>query len=269
MEKKNFNPEDIVGVIEEWTMQTAAQKLNEQEALLNKKRIPELKKEMAIQELQERELKRMQSEHEIRNLAAKFVLSVKGGFFEDAYRCFALETEGVAANVEKYGVYEGKEKLKEYFVDYYRRIGGKEGCFLMHELTTPVIELAGDGETAQAMFITQGVLAVDVDHWMQDHEAARSMWQFGPWYMDFCRENGEWKIWHLTMYDEVETDYEVSWSERGDHEVILDKSAPEPSRPAGEGHYFHPGRAPYLHREPPVPYQTCEKGAKGREVEVC
>lgn len=267
MDKKGFNPEDIVGVIEDWTVQTAAQKLSQQEALLNKKLVPELKKEMAIQEMQVRELERMQSEHEIRNLAAKFVLSIKGGLFEDAYQCFAIYTEGVSANVEKYGVYEGKEKLKEYFVDYYQRIGGGEGCFIMQELTTPVIELAWDGETAKAMFITQGVLAVNVDNWMEEHEEARSMWQFGPWYMEFCKEQGKWKIWHLTMYDEVENDYEVSWSERKDHAMILDKTAPAPSRTSGEGHYFHPGREPYLHQEPPVPYQTYERSAKGQEVE--
>ncbi len=256
MEKKEFNSENIVNVIEDWTLQKVSESVKQQETLLEDKLMPELKKEMAVQEMQERELVRMQGEHDIRNLAAKFVLSIKGGLFEEAYQCFALESEDVYANVEKYGIYEGKEKLHEYFVDYYKRIGGREGCFIMHELTNPIVELAKDGNTAKAMFTVEGIFAVDTDNWMAEHEEARSMWQFGPWYMEFKKEKGEWKIWHLVMFDEVETTYEVSWSELASHNEILDRSAPKPSRPVKEKHYFHTGRVPYLHQEPPVPYRT-------------
>jgi len=272
MEKKEFHTENIVHVIEDWTLQKVSENTKEQEMLLEDKLIPELKKEMAVQEMQERELARMQAEHEIRNLAARFVLSVKGGLFEEAYRCFALETEGVYANIEKYGIYEGKKKLHEYFVDYYGRIGGGEGCFIIHELTNPVVELAGDGNTAKAMFTVEGILAVDTDHWMAEHEEARSIWQFGPWCMDFVREQGEWKIWHLVIYDEVETTYEKSWSELASREEILDQSAPEPTQRTEESHYFHTGRRPYLHQEPPVCYRTYgdggTQGATETEEEV-
>lgn len=137
----------------------------------------------------------------------------------------------------------------------------------MYELTNPIIELAGDGNTAKAMFTTEGIFAVDTDNWMKEHEEARSLWQFSPWYMELKKEHGTWKIWHLVMFDEVETTYEKSWSELVSREELLDKSAPQPSRPTTESHYFHTGRMPYLHQEPPVAYKTYESQNMSRVIE--
>ncbi len=254
--QQKFNTENIIQVIDAWTNETIQEKLKEQENRLNKELIPQLKKEMAVKELQEKALERIQSDHDVRNIAAKFVLSLKGGLFEDAYECFALKTQGTRAEIEKYGVYEGADKLKAYFVDYYGKIGGKEGCFIEHELTTPIVEIAEDNQTAKAMFISEGILAIAPGNWMETHETARSLWQIGPWYMEFIKENGAWKIWHLTIYDEIETTYEQSWSEFKDHESIVNANAPEPSFAAEDKNYFTTQRKPYLHREPPRAYKT-------------
>lgn len=257
---KKFNTDNIFQVIDAWTDETVRRKLEEQQTRLSKQLVPELKLELAVKELQERTLARMESDHAVRNLAAKFVQSLKGGLFEDAYQCFALDTADTWAAIEKYGVYKGAEKLQEYFVDYYRKLGGGEGCFIEHELTTPVVEVAGDNETAKAMFLTEGVLAIDCGHWMETHGVARSFWQIGPWYMEFIKENGEWKIWHLTVFDDVETPYEQSWSEFTDHASLIRTEAPAPTAPLEDAHYFTPERAPFLHREPPCAYGTYAEG---------
>lgn len=264
--EKEFNTENIVHVIEDWTEKRVMELGKEQEELLKNQLIPRLKKELAVQEMQARELERMQAEHELRNLAAKFVLSIKGGFFEDALSCFALDTPEVWANVEKYGIYEGKKQLEAYFVDYFKRIGGGEGCFILYELMNPVIELSGDGESAKAMFNVQGILAVDTNQWMSEHDVARSVWQYAPWYMEFKKEAGQWKIWHLTMYDEIETFYETSWSELNSRDELRDPSAPVPGRSNGENHGFSNTRAPYLHMEPPMPYVSLDEAENGKKT---
>lgn len=256
MAKQQFDTEKIMEVLDSWTEETVQKKLDEQNRLLQKQLVPELRMEMGVQEMQEKILCRLEGDHAVRNLAAKFVQSLKGGFFEDAWKCFALETEGVQATIEKYGTYKGKEQLKAYFVDYYSKIGGGEGCFIEHELTTPVVEVAQDCETAKAMFISEGVLAIDPEGWMEKNEVAKSMWQIGPWYMEFVKENGEWKIWHLTIFDEIDTPYEQSWSEFSDHAAVIYADAPQPDEKCESSNYFTSERKPYLHQEPPVSYQT-------------
>ena len=251
-----FNTDNIVEVMDAWTEETVRQKMKEEERLLRKELIPELKKELAVKEMQEKLLDRIEADHEVRNLAARFVQSIKGGLFEDAYHCFALDTEGTQAVIEKYGTYRGKDQLHAYFVDYYQKIGGGEGCFIEHELTTPVVEVAEDGLTAKAMFISEGVLAIAPGDWMETHEVSKAVWQIGPWYMEFIRENGAWKIWHLTVYDEIDTPYEQSWSEFQDHDSLKYADAPKPDEAPGETHHFTVSRKPYLHREPPCAYET-------------
>lgn len=258
MEKKEFNTENIIEVIDAWTEETVQKKLDEQNKLMERKLVPELKMEIAVKEMQEKTLSRLVSDHEVRNLAARFVQSLKGGLFEDAWKCFALETEGTSATIEKYGIYKGADQLKAYFVDYYSKIGGGEGCFIEHELTTPVVEVAEDDQSAKAMFISEGVLAIDPEGWMESHEVAKSMWQIGPWYMEFIRENGEWKIWHLTIFDEIETPYEQSWSEFQDHAAVLYADAPAADEKVEDKNFFTTERKPYLHMEPPTAYESMD-----------
>ena len=260
MEKKEFNTENIIEVIDAWTDETVERKLKEQQDLLTNKILPELKMEMAVMEMQEKILDRFQSDHDVRNLAARFVMSLKGGRFEDALACFALETEGCMATIEKYGVYKGKDQLKAYFVDYYSKLGSGEGCFIEHELTSPVVEVAEDCQTAKAMFMSEGILAIDPGDWMKEHDVARSFWQIGPWYMECIRENGEWKIWHLTIFDEIEIPFEESWSEFTDHDSLRWADAPTPDEKLDGKNYFTTDRKPFLHMEPPCAYESyCAK----------
>jgi len=56
----------------------------------------------------------------------------------------------------------------------------------LQALTTPVIEVAGDGETARAVWISPGM------------EGTEPAWiKFG---CDFRKQDEEWKIWHLHVY---------------------------------------------------------------------
>lgn len=61
------------------------------------------------------------------------------------------------------------------------------GMLFMHTLTTPLVEVAEDGQTAQAMWYTPGFgIAHGSGNWMYERYA-----------IDFIREDGEWKIWHF------------------------------------------------------------------------
>lgn len=65
------------------------------------------------------------------------------------------------------------------------------GQLLLHVTTTAIIEVAADGQTAQAFWYSPGMIA-------ESGQSANSIWEI--YGVDFVKENGEWKMWHLHMY---------------------------------------------------------------------
>ncbi|MBT0670656.1 nuclear transport factor 2 family protein [Novosphingobium profundi] len=79
---------------------------------------------------------------------------------------------------------------------------GAGGEWVMHTSTTPVIEIAGDGKTAQGAWYSPGAGVMPVYEDGKIHLQAMMFWEkYGG---DFVKEDGVWKIWHLQMaYDFV------------------------------------------------------------------
>lgn len=68
-----------------------------------------------------------------------------------------------------------------------------------HMLTTSVIEIAEDGQTAKAVWYTPGMVG---NTFMYENYAC-----------DFVKEDGEWKSWHRTVYADFATPSNKSWTE--------------------------------------------------------
>ena len=64
-------------------------------------------------------------------------------------------------------------------------------CLAIHPLFAPYVEVAGDGQTAQGLWYTMG--AVGGAH----PEGSNGMLMYEKYGVDFVKEDGEWKIWHL------------------------------------------------------------------------
>ncbi len=242
--------------INRYTEEEVDSQLEEYETLLYRKLMPELNLQMAVYETQQMQQKRIRANIDIANKASEFVYRIKDGDFERALACFALNTEGVSAEITAHGIYEGKEKLREYFVDYYSSIMGKAGTLFYTNLCSPVIEVAEDGQTGRAMWLTVGMESWKRPDLTEGYTDPVSLWAINPWCMDFVMEDGVWKIWHLLIFEDIETVYEESWSESADHKIPVDPAIPEPTRPSERHNPFTEKRSPVLHAEPPVPYQT-------------
>ncbi|MBP2643284.1 MAG: hypothetical protein H6Q67_1171 [Firmicutes bacterium] len=68
------------------------------------------------------------------------------------------------------------------------------GTLIMHTLTTPIIEIAGDGQTAKGLWYTPGqVTEIGGDGYPS------AMWIWEKYGVDFVKEDGEWKIWHMQI----------------------------------------------------------------------
>ncbi|MFT3763036.1 MAG: nuclear transport factor 2 family protein [Pseudoxanthomonas sp.] len=74
--------------------------------------------------------------------------------------------------------------------------------WVMHTSTTPIIEIADDGKTAQGAWYSPGVGVMPM---YQDGKIHLQSMLFNEKYGgDFVKEDGKWKIWHLQMaYDFV------------------------------------------------------------------
>lgn len=110
------------------------------------------------------------------------------------------------------GYYVGMDEIEKYYVDHHldeRKKQLKEisaanpeiadtednlhiGCLVNHPISTGLVEIAGDGKTAKALFysIAQETTA-------QPDGTAKALWMPGKVAYDFIKEDGQWRIWHL------------------------------------------------------------------------
>lgn len=118
----------------------------------------------------------------------------------------------------------------------------------MHLLTTPIIQVAGDGATARAVWISPGVEG--------------SGWGWMKYGADFRRDNGQWKIWHLHIYGIFMADYQKSWAEnpREAPHTTAGQSADKP--PTTNWNYYKGATYVPLQPEPPQPYDTWNERIK-------
>jgi hypothetical protein len=95
----------------------------------------------------------------------------------------------------------------------------------MNFLTTPVIEIAGDGKTAKGIWYSPGVNIVGSV--IEDGKTSmRGDWRMTKYGVDFVKEDGKWKIWNIRIYLD---NTPPGWSYKNGQAVY------EPARAAGAG----------------------------------
>lgn len=68
--------------------------------------------------------------------------------------------------------------------------------YVMHTQQTPVIEIAGDGKTAKGIWYSIGIgVRATVNNDGTYTKSTEWMWE--KYAVDFIKEDGKWKIWHL------------------------------------------------------------------------
>jgi len=68
--------------------------------------------------------------------------------------------------------------------------------YIMHTQETPVIEIAGDGKTAKGLWYSIG-LSVRGQVDSSGKTSVNTGWMWEKYGVDFIKEDGKWKIWHL------------------------------------------------------------------------
>ena len=176
------------------------------------------------------------------------------------------------------GWYEGLEAISGYYramadniaektalmqKHFPKQLGGKTpeeafGAGVMHPepLTTPVIEVAGDGQTAKALWQVMGLDSNITQY------GPLSTWRWGWMAADFKLEGGQWKVWHLQILDDLVTPAGSDWTKASEYPVLEDfkslahQTLPEPTKPCALYAVYSPTRPFTAPPEIPTPYHT-------------
>ena len=143
------------------------------------------------------------------------------------------------------GKYVGYEAVKGFMVDYNNEqtkwanqvmrelypeeLGGLSdeelwavGSNTVLNMTTPLIEVAFDGQTAKGMWYVYGATTEVYS------KGPKAAWNFGRCAVDFIKEDGQWKIWHMIMFTDIECPLGGNWGrdKMYEHEGV---AIPEPT----------------------------------------
>lgn len=140
----------------------------------------------------------------------------------------APEHQETASYGSNWGYYVGMDAIRGYYVDAHhemlatqqRNNGAAElnmGNLYAHPLTTGLVELAEDGKTAKGLWYSIGNEAM-----AQSDGTSKVIWMLGKVAVDFIREDGGWKIWHLIISTDVDCEAGHNY---GEYPVYEDWSA--------------------------------------------
>jgi len=159
----------------------------------------------------ERRLQRQEDYQAIMNLMGRYQYLHTGGQMDRIGReLFAHELPDCKSEYGPLGVF-GPKKSLEFFDTMHEKFCAGEarvlpGLLEIHEITTPVIEIAGDGRTAKGMWMSAGAILMQVD---VDSETGKSFtWDTGKYAVDFIKLDGVWKIWHLHVLELWRADFD-------------------------------------------------------------
>lgn len=178
------------------------------------------------------ENRRLQARQQIENLMGRYAHLHAAGRDREI-----LETlwsrQGTATLEDRFsGVYQLHGRISS-ISDYYSKVYGmprdpevrvtqEPGRMIVDALTSPVIEIAGDGLTARGAWIctghesrvvTEPTGIPTVDAIEPDAQGRRffAEWVWSRICADFALEDGEWRIRHMHIYDIMRCPFEQNW----------------------------------------------------------
>jgi hypothetical protein len=169
---------------------------------------------------------RWEDQRALKNLMGKYANCLILNREQDIFDLFWSAAEDICLGFND-GYYVGPEAVKGYYAACYQRnalvasllqkrfpeqLGGKSeeeiygvGPFKVKPLSSPVIEVAADGNTAKGLWHCQGAY--------NDVETCGPVanWTWGYFAVDFVREGDSWKIWHMSYTNDVDCVCGQSW----------------------------------------------------------
>ena len=172
-------------------------------------------------------------------------------------RCAAMftDTDQGYLQISDVGIYEGKAAIDGYFAQLEKN--AVEGSLRMMPLTSEILELADDMESAQAMYFINGISAVKDP--ADPEKPAADLWINDKFAAEMIKEDGKWVFLRLNINEAIRAAYHKSW---GDYAAAPEYPEfdrfPQPSRPATRYMPFRPDIAAQKNLTTPEPFDTFE-----------
>lgn len=144
----------------------------------------------------------------IRKLQATYIHSLFTQRYDDIPALFSRRDD-VSVEFSDSGVFRGHDRITELY-GAFEATRNLPGFFIMHMSTNPYIEIAEDGMSARSHWLSPGA----------SYNGGRSSWIFGPYYVNYVKENGEWRILRSNLVPVFRNPYEYSWGDAPDHGTV-------------------------------------------------
>lgn len=175
---------------------------------------------LVIRELLAR-VQRLEDTLEIQKVQAKYLHYLfKRNYERVVDECFAKRVPDVSVEFSDSGVYRGLESVRGLYKAF-ESTREVPGFFILHMTTNPFIEIAKDGLSARSHWLSPGASGSD----------KTASWIWGPYYVDYVKEDGEWRIAHTNLAALFRNRYESSWAQAPDHGSVRTHLATTPNEP--------------------------------------
>jgi len=134
---------------------------------------------------------------------------------------FSHTNAEVSVEFSDSGVYRGLDSIRTLY-SAFERTKRIPGFFIMHMTVNPYIEIAKDGMSAKGHWLSPGAA----------NSNNGSSWIWGPYYVDYVKENGKWRILHSNLAPLFRNPYEYSWHNAPHHGTVRGPLGTEPDEPS-------------------------------------
>lgn len=208
----------------------------------------------------EQKVERLWDVHQIKNLMGRYALYHNANEHMKTVELFDLDREDCWLECGGMGVYKGPEGIRKFFYDWHLSLAGDgKGALNMHTLTSDVIEVAEDGQTAYAVWVSPGIET----RRSEPNGDMVAMWIWGKYGVDFIKDkNGDWKFWHFTITLDFLTDYDHSWveTENGKGVTVRNDGVPANDGPnTFEDDGYRLDKVWGMNPRMPIPYESYDK----------
>ena len=161
----------------------------------------------------EERIDKLEAIFEVQQVMSKYEYYLAAGMGDKIVTLFAQKTPGITANIGDWGSFNGPVGVTRLYDGIIGTMMQKPGCYGEADLTNPVIEIAQDGKTAKAVWMSPG------NETTRDpfDGKLRAGWAWTKYACDFVKEDGVWRLWHLNNFLLFFAEYDKSWVEGGEH----------------------------------------------------
>src|SRR5580658_5790742 len=166
-------------------------------------------------------VQRLEDLLDIQQLQSNYIHSLfKQRFDRIVDECFAQNLPDVSVEFSDSGVYRGLESVRALYKSF-EVTKTIPGFFILHMTVNPLIEIAPDGLSARSHWLSPGAAGT----------SGSASWIWGPFYVDYVKEGGRWRIAHSNLVPVFRNRYETSWAQAPDHGTVRGVLAAQPDEP--------------------------------------